>query len=73
MMSSLIILFVFYFLALMDSIIVHMVLAQKREWSWLKRENEVLCNALITTHVYSIMVFISYVDMTFSWMVLPLF
>jgi hypothetical protein len=39
-------------------------------WSWSKRQKEVLChNALVTTHVCSVTVFVSHVDMTFSWMV----
>jgi hypothetical protein len=34
------------------------------------KERDVLCNiALFTTHACSVMVFVSYVDMTFSWMV----
>jgi hypothetical protein len=61
-MSSLIILLVSYFPALIDLIIVHMVLVQKRERG--------LChNALVTTHDCSVMVLVSHVDMTFSWMV----
>jgi hypothetical protein len=59
MMSSLIIHLVFYLSALMYLIIVHMVLVQK--------EKEVLYhNALVTTHVCSIMVFIFRVVVTFS-------
>jgi hypothetical protein len=55
MMSSLIIHLVLYLTALMDLILVHMVLAQKGK--------EVLChNALVTTHVCFIMVFISHID-----------
>jgi hypothetical protein len=49
----------------MDLIIAHMVLVQKREIG-------VFVNALVMTHVFLIMVFISHVDMTFSWMTLPL-
>jgi hypothetical protein len=66
MMSSLIIHHIFYFPALMDLIMVHMVLVKKRDRG--------LChNALVTTYVCSVMVFVSLVDMIFSWMVLPLF
>jgi hypothetical protein len=36
------------------------------------RDTEVFChNALFTTHICSVMVFISLEDMIFSWMVLP--
>jgi len=50
------------YLPLMDFITIHMVLVQKRK--------EVLChNALVTTHVCFIMVFVPHIDMTFSWMV----
>jgi hypothetical protein len=41
-------------------------------WYWSKRDKEVLCHALVTTHVCSVMVFVSLVDMIFSWIVLPL-
>jgi hypothetical protein len=37
------------------------------------KERDILChNALLMTHVCSVMVFVSHVDVTFSWMVLPL-
>jgi hypothetical protein len=56
MMSSLIIHLVFYLSALMYMIIVQMVLVQ--------REKVVLChNALVTTHVFSVMVFVSHIVM----------
>jgi hypothetical protein len=65
MMSSLIIHLVFYLSTLMYLIICHMVLVH--------REKEFLChNTLVMTHVCSIMVFVSLVVLTFSWMVLPL-
>jgi hypothetical protein len=60
-MSSLIIHLVFYFPVLMDLIMVHVVLVQKREKFYV--------DALVATHVCFIMVFVSHVDMTFSWMV----
>jgi hypothetical protein len=65
MMSSLSTHLAFYHPALMDLIIAHMVLVQKRE-------RGVFVNALVTTHVFFVMVFVSLVDIIFSWMVLPL-
>jgi hypothetical protein len=65
-MSSLIILLVFYLLALMDSDHSSYGLGPKERKSFYD-------NALVTTHGCSVMVFISHVDMTFSWMILPLF
>jgi hypothetical protein len=38
-----------------------------------KERKRFYINALVTTHICSIMVFVSHVDMTFSLMVLPLF
>jgi hypothetical protein len=38
-----------------------------------KERKRFYVNALFMTHVFSVMVIVSNVDMTFSWMILPLF